>query len=93
MSDYNYNIIISEGCTAFYTEINGKVLNDEYAPMSQEEIDAFIDYLCSKFKQELKEGTVNLNDLIQCFQPDDVKYDEHSCEQCGDTVCETSWQI
>lgn len=90
-----YKITISEGCTAFYTEINGKIVGGEYEPtcFNDEETDEFVDYLCEQFKKELKQNTVNLNDLIECFQPDDWETDEHDCETCGDSVHRKYWEL
>jgi hypothetical protein len=90
-----YKITISEGCTAFYTEINEKIVGGEYEPtcFSDEEIDELIDYLCERFKEERKQGTVLLDDLIKCFQPDSWHYDDESCDQCGDTVSSQTWEV
>jgi hypothetical protein len=90
-----YKVVISEGCTAFYTEINKKIVGGEYAPtcLSDEETNKFVDYLCKKFKSELNEGTVRLDDLIRCFQSDRHETDEHDCDQCGDTVHRTFWKF
>lgn len=88
-----YNITISEGCTAFYTEVNGKFTCGEGDVMSMEEIDELVDYLCTKFKAELRDGTVALDNLIKCFQEDDHEYDDYSCDQCGDTVSRTIWKL
>jgi hypothetical protein len=90
-----YKITISEGCTAFYTEINGKIVGDEYEPnrFPDEEIDELVDYLCIKFKEGLKESTVQLDDLIKCFQPDSWHHDSTSCDQCGDSVSATTWEL
>jgi hypothetical protein len=90
MSELKYKVVISEGCRAFYTEINGKLLSED---ISNQEIDEFIDYLCSKFKKEYKESTVSLDDLIKCFQPDNWESDEDSCDQCGDTVHRNYWEF
>jgi lipopolysaccharide biosynthesis regulator YciM len=84
-----YKVEISEGCTSFYTSINDK-LDDE---LSMEEVDEFVDYLCEKFKQKLRDSTVVLNDLIRCFQPDNWESDKHSCDQCGDSVHRTYWEF
>jgi hypothetical protein len=84
-----YKVEISEGCTSFYTSINDK-LDDE---LSTEEVDEFVDYLCEKFKQKLRDSTVVLNDLIRCFQPDNWESDNHSCDQCGDNVLRTYWEF
>jgi hypothetical protein len=90
-----YKITISEGCRAFYTKINDKVVGGEDARYSfpEEEIDELIDYLCERFKEERKQGTVLLDDLIKCFQPDSCHYDDKSCDQCGDTVSSQTWEL
>jgi hypothetical protein len=90
-----YKVTISEGCTAFYTEINGKFVGgeDPRYDFTEKEIDELIDYLCEQFKKELKQHTVSLNDLIQCFQPDNWETDEHDCEQCGDSVHRRYWEL
>lgn len=93
MSEPKYTITISEGCTAFYTEINGKIVGGSYEPecFSDNEVDELVDYLCKRFKQGLKDSTVQLDDLIKCFQPDDWSHDSNSCDQCGDSVSTTTW--
>jgi hypothetical protein len=90
-----YKITISEGCTAFYTEINGKIVGGEDPRYSftEKETDELIDYLCEKFKEEYKQGTVQLDDLIKCFQPDSWHYDDESCDQCGDNVSSQTWEL
>jgi hypothetical protein len=90
-----YQITISEGCTAFYTEINEKIVGCEYEPtrFNDAETDELIDYLCEQFKKELRLSTVSLNDLIQCFQPNDWETEEDSCDQCGDTVYRRHWKL
>ena len=95
MSEKKYKITISEGCTAFYTEINGKIVGGEYEPtrFDDAETDELVDYLCERFKEELKGSYVQLNDLIECFQPDNWESDEDSCEQCGDTVHRRYWEF
>ena len=90
-----YTVTISEGCTAFYTEINEKIVGGEYKPtcLTEEETDEFVDYLCEKFKEELKQGSTRLDDLIKCFQPDSWESENSSCDQCGDTVHKTVWEF
>jgi hypothetical protein len=90
-----YKITISEGCTAFYTEINGKFVGgeDPRYDFTEKEIDELIDYLCERFKEERKQCTVQLDDLIKCFQPDSWHYDDESCDQCGDTVSTQTWEL
>jgi len=92
MKQPKYTITISEGCTAFFTEINDKIVGGEYEPtrFPDEEIDELVDYLFQEFKKGLKESTVQLNDLIRCFQPDSWESSD-SCDQCGDSVYTQTW--
>jgi hypothetical protein len=90
-----YNIIISEGCTAFYTDVNGKTVGGSYEPtrLTEKEETELIDYLLSKVKEGIVENTISLDSLIGLFQPDDYEMDSDSCEQCGDTVSRTIYNI
>lgn len=90
-----YNIIISEGCTAFYTDVNGKTVGGSYEPtrLSEEEEAELVDYLLKKVKEGLAKSTIDLNALIGLFQYDHYESDDHSCETCGDTVHRTIYNI
>ena len=98
-----YKIIKSEGCRSFGTTVNGQDIYGEYNPMTQEQIGEFVDYLCEKFKEELRQNTVSVDDLLGCFQYDSCETWFHKsnscetedgyCETCGDSVKETTWNI
>jgi len=90
-----YNIIISEGCTAFYTDVNGKTVGGSYEPtrLTEEEENELVDYLLVKVKEGITNSTISLNALIGLFQYDDYETDEYSCEQCGDSVSRTIYNI
>jgi hypothetical protein len=77
------------GCTAFDRLINGK-RESEYSP---EEIKEMIDYLLPKVRQMIDENSLDLFALVSIFPYSDFKYDSESCEQCGDSVSETIWEI
>jgi hypothetical protein len=90
-----YNIIISEGCTAFYTDVNGKTVGGSYEPtrLTDEEENELVDYLLIKVKEGIANGTIDLNGLIGLFQYDDYETDDTSCETCGDSVSRTIYNI
>ena len=88
-----YNIIKSEGCRSWGTTVNGQDIYGEYNPMTPEQIDEFIDYLFVKFKEELNNGCVRIDDLIACFQYDECETEDGYCETCGDSVTETTWNL
>jgi hypothetical protein len=77
------------GCTAFGFYINEQPISD--IPVEKQE--EILDYLLSKIKEGIKENSIQLERVIQLFQYDDYEYDPHVCEQCGDTVSTTTWNV
>ena len=88
-----YKIDKSEGCTAYGTTVNGQDVYGEFEPMNASQIDELVDYLCERFKEKLKRSTVQIDDLIACFQYDSYETEDSYCEQCGDSVTQTTWNI
>lgn len=88
-----YTIVKSEGCRSWGTTVNGQNMYGEYEPMTVEQIDELTDYLCVRFKEELKKSSVSLDDLIGCFQHESCETEDGYCETCGDSVTETTWII
>jgi formamidopyrimidine-DNA glycosylase len=84
-----YKIEIVEGCTAFATIINDVNTVD----ISTEEQEKIADYLIDQLKESYRNGEITLESLIQNFQYDDYEHDDHVCEQCGDTVSTTIYNI
>jgi len=84
-----YKFVEIEGCTAFDFTINGISLID----ISKEKQLEVLDYLYEQFKIQLEEGSVQFQDFVKIFQYSDYDFDEHNCEQCGDRVSWTTWEI
>lgn len=84
-----FKIKLTEGCTAFDFSVNEKSIS-EY---KEEELNEILDYLFVKVKEGIKENTIKFSDVVHLFQPDDFKYDKLNCEQCGDSVSTTLWEI
>lgn len=82
-------IVKTEGCTASDWTFDGKSLS-EISPDEQEQI--FI-YLCLKFKEQMKDGCLAITNLVEIFHYDDYGHDEYPCDQCGDCVSTTTWEI
>lgn len=82
-------ILKSEGCTAFYTMIDGVELSD----LSAAEQDKIVDVLFGQIKIGLKDGTVLFNNLLEVLQPDESEYEEVSCDQCGDSISRKIWNF
>ena len=84
-----YKIEKSEGCTAFYTLVNGKNIND----LSPEELGALYDYVLSKIKEGLLGQTTSFDSVMEVLRYVDYENDGKSCETCGDSVSRTTWEI
>ena len=82
-------IVITEGCTAYNTSVDGVSVCD----MDKKQIEEIYDKMLIKLKEGLIDNTINFNSLINIFQYDDYKVDDEPCEQCGDCVSTTIWEI
>jgi len=88
-SNTKYKIVETTGCTAFDFSINGKSISEYH----KEELDEVLDYLFIKVKEGLKDNTILFENVVRLFQYDDWEHDPNVCEQCGDTVSTTIWNI
>jgi hypothetical protein len=84
-----YKFIETTGCTAFDFTVNEK----SFSVLSTTEYDEMLNYLFEKIKEGIGEQTILLENVIHLFQYDDYEHDPHVCEQCGDSVSTTTWNI
>ena len=84
-----YKIEIVEGCTAFDTRVNNKSLT-EIPDSEKQEI---LDYLLCQVKEAYNRNEISFDYIVQLFQPDDWEHDPYICDQCGDSVSTTIWNI
>ena len=89
MENTKYKFIETTGCTAFDFTVNERAFSD----LSANEYNEMLDYLFVKIKEGISEQTILLEDVVKLFQYDDYEYDPHICDQCGDTVSTTTWNI
>jgi hypothetical protein len=89
MEKTKYKIEETTGCTAFNFSINDKTISD----YTKEELNEILDYLFVKVKEGIEDNTILFQDVVQLFQADDWERDPNVCEQCGDTVSTTTWNI
>lgn len=82
-------IIKTEGCTAYGWSFDGKRSVD----LSPEEEQEIFTYLCSKFQEKMKEGCLSLTDFVEVFHYDHYENGGIICDQCGDSVTTTTWEI
>jgi hypothetical protein len=84
-----YKFIETTGCTAFDFTVNEK----SFSKLSTTEYDEMLNYLFEKIKEGIGEQTILLENVIHLFQYDDYEHDPHICDQCGDSVSTTTWNI
>jgi len=84
-----YRIVKTEGCVAFGLKINDKDIND----FTEKEKEEFIDYLLATVKEHIRNNHASIESLIGILQYDDFETDSHVCDQCGDSVSKTIWEI
>lgn len=84
-----YKFVETTGCTAFDFSANGNSLSE----LTDEERNKILDYLLLKIKEGVQEQAILLENVVQLFQYDDYEHDPNICEQCGDTVSTTTWNI
>jgi len=89
MEKTKYKFIETTGCTAFDFTVNDK----SFSEMSKPDYDEMLNYLLEKIKEGIGEQTILLEEVVRLFQYDDYKHDPHVCDQCGDTVSTTTWNI
>jgi hypothetical protein len=89
MESPKYKFIETTGCTAFDFTVN----NRSFSELSKEEYNEMLDYLFVKVREGLSEQTILLENVVHLFQYDDYEHDPSICEQCGDTVSTTTWNI
>lgn len=87
--NYRYKFVQTTGCTAFDFTVNG----DSFYDLTEKTQEEILDYLLSKLKERVKENNINLENIVELFHYDDYEKDNHVCEQCGDTVSSTTWNI
>jgi hypothetical protein len=89
MQNTKYKIVETTGCTAFDFSINEKSIS-EY---NKDELNEMLDYLFHKIKEGINDNTILFENVVHLFQYDDYEYDDQVCEQCGDTISTTIWNI
>jgi hypothetical protein len=88
-NETKYKFIETTGCTAFNFSVNEKSLSE----LSHEELDKILDYLFVKVKEGINDNTILFPDVVKLFQPDDWHYGTETCETCGDSIDDMTWNI
>lgn len=84
-----YKFVQTTGCTAFNFTVNDECIVD----IPEEKQEEIIDYLLIKLKERFKENNIHLENIVEMFEYDNYEHDPESCDQCGDTVSITTWNI
>ena len=83
-------IVITEGCTAYNTTIDGVSLSD--LPKKYIE-DVLLDKVLSELKRRVLQNNIDINSIIQLIEYDNYESSKERCDQCGDYVTTTTWNI
>lgn len=89
MINTKYKFIETTGCTAFNFTVNKR----EFSELSEQEYEEMLEYMFAKIKEGLKSQTILLENVVHLFQYDDYEHDDYVCEQCGDSISTTIWNI
>jgi hypothetical protein len=82
--------ILTQGCTAGNFTVDGTPVND----LSHDEQVELIAYLLKSVVESHDGNEFHLiQKLVELHEYDSYEHDEHSCDQCGDTVNWTTWEI
>lgn len=83
-----YKITHSIGCLRNALLVNDIDIND----ISLEEQTELFEYIMKKLKEHYNIGNLELTDILFLFDPWESHYSP-VCEQCGDSVCTTKWEL
>ena len=81
-------IVKMYGCTAASFTVDG-IPYDDLTPAQVQKLE---DAIFAAIRKEIADGSASHYDLIDSVYSDDVTHSE-SCEQCGDSVCTTVWNL
>jgi len=84
-----HKFIKTEGCTAYGFTVDGESVAD----IPREKEYAIFDYLIERIRERFDNREIQLLDVVEMFDCDDYKYEKKPCDQCGDTVSWTTWEI
>jgi len=84
-----HKFVKTEGCTAYDFTVDGESLND----ISRDKEFEIFDDLMEKIWLAFEKKDIGIQDIVEMFEYDDYKYDKEPCDQCGDTVSRTFWEI
>jgi hypothetical protein len=81
-------IVKRYGCTAASFTVDGIPYDD----LTSEQVQKLEDAIFAAIRKEIADGSSSHYDLIDSVYSNEVTHSE-SCEQCGDSVCTTKWDI
>lgn len=82
-------IVETSGCTAAGLEVDGY----DFYSLKKEIQKEIINSILLKLKDAVNEGEIHITNVINLFSYEDFECDDEPCDQCGDTVTTTTWNI
>ena len=84
-----YKFVETTGCTAFSFTIN----EENFYDLPHDKQEEVVNYLLEKVRESINHKEIIINDLVKLFQETDYGSETESCDQCGDLVAWTTWEI
>jgi uncharacterized protein with PIN domain len=84
-----HKFVKTEGCVAYDFTVDGESVAD----IPREKEYAIFDYLIERIREQFDNREIQLLDVVEMFDYDDYKYEKERCDQCGDSVSWTTWEI
>lgn len=84
-----YKFVETTGCTAFSFAVDGENFYD----LTKDKQEEILDYLLEKVRESINHKEIGIADLVKLFQETDYSCETESCDQCGDLVAWTTWEI
>lgn len=82
-------IIITEGCTAFNITVDGVSISD----LPKATYTVVVNKIIDNIRERVLKNNISLDSLINLLEYNNYETSEEPCDQCGDTVTKTTWEI
>jgi hypothetical protein len=77
------------GCTVSGITVNGK----DWMDLTAEERGQAVFGVLKKIAESYDTNEITFSSILGLLDPDKVEYDDDPCDQCGDTVAISTWNV
>lgn len=79
----------SQGCAAFWINVDGQDINE----LTVAQRDEIISRLFLTIRTMVHENDLCFDSLLNLVEPDEIYHDDSVCARCGDTVTRETWRL